>query len=255
MPRLGKRKRREREVKPQKLCVYCFQRPAVKMDHVVGKVFFDELPQQMIIVPSCHECDSGTGDGGERDLHLDEEYMRNVLCMRHDTASLNPIAKRLSQSQVIRSFDKSPLLARSVFSTWEPLHIWSPVYSLPTDRYLFTVRHVRTDRVIRKITRGLYYHRERQPLPADSVINVIGNLTEEQVDMFLPMFVEPYWFGMEQHVFAFKQAHFPDRRDHVLTLMVLYQSFAAVSVTMSPQDAERWSQNRDEQQAADDGSL
>jgi len=69
------------------------------MDHVVAESFFitgagDKLPEVMLTVPSCHPCDSGRGDGGPRDFHLDENYVRNAIVSRLGMEG-HPVAKKL----------------------------------------------------------------------------------------------------------------------------------------------------------------
>jgi hypothetical protein len=56
------------------------------------------------------------GDGGPRDLHLDEEYMRNVLCIAEGTQD-HPVARALYERKVVRSFRRSLGLAASVVKT------------------------------------------------------------------------------------------------------------------------------------------
>src|SRR5688572_13291308 len=94
--------------KNRQMCVYCGVRPAVKQDHVIGRVFWESAkrPKKMITVPSCNECDNGTGDGGPYGMNIDENYLRDVVCLRHDAAS-HPTAKNLVGDNVLRSLDHS----------------------------------------------------------------------------------------------------------------------------------------------------
>ena len=221
------------------LCVYCGIRPAVKREHPVGKVFFDKLPAQMITVPSCDECDSGTGDGGTTALHHDEEYMRNMLCMRDDIAETHPVAMKLMNTKVMGSFANSIPLAKSVLKTTKLVNvrtqqgIW-----LPDQRHVYHVDLDRFRRVVRKIVRGLHYARERKPLSYDAHIEVLPDLTDRDFDMFLSFFAEG-WYGLGDKVFVYKAARFPDKPDHGMWLMVFYKSFAVLAATMTKEDAER----------------
>ena len=96
-----------------KICAYCGQRPGEDKEHVVGRVFYITPPKTGVIVPSCADCNRGRGDGGIRDMHLDEEYMRNVLCIAEGT-QFHPVATELSKTKVVRSFRRSVGLAKSV---------------------------------------------------------------------------------------------------------------------------------------------
>ena len=45
-------------------------------------------------------------------MHLDEEYMRNVLCIAEGT-QFHPVATELSKTKVVRSFRRSVGLAKN----------------------------------------------------------------------------------------------------------------------------------------------
>src|ERR1700746_1936040 len=85
------------------LCVYCGIRPATENEHIIGKVFYIHPPKNGITVPSCSRCNHGRGDGGPRDLHLDEEYRRTILCMAEGTQD-HPVVDALLAGKIARSF-------------------------------------------------------------------------------------------------------------------------------------------------------
>ena len=85
------------------MCIYCGIRPAIESEHVIGNVFYIQRPKQAITVPSCSACNRGRGDGGMRDLHLDEEYMRTILCMT-EGCSNHPVVIALLEGNIARSF-------------------------------------------------------------------------------------------------------------------------------------------------------
>src|SRR6266849_6567270 len=153
------------------LCVYCGIRLAIENEHVIGKVFYVRPPKHGITVPSCAACNRGRGDGGTRDLHLDEEYMRNVLCLAQGTQD-HPVVDALLTGRVTRSFRRrSGKLRASVLKTIRFTErrgkdgLFEP-YSSPFIRPDFS----RFQRVLRKITRGLYYRVANKPLPGDYVV-------------------------------------------------------------------------------------
>jgi len=86
-------------------CAYCTIRPAPENEHVIAKIFYVDPPKYGITVPSCADCNRGRGVGGPRDLHLDEEYMRNALCISGTQS--HPVAAQLGSGKVIRSFRRS----------------------------------------------------------------------------------------------------------------------------------------------------
>lgn len=85
------------------LCIYCGIRPAIENEHVIGNVFYIQRPKKAITVPSCSACNRGRGDGGVRDLHLDEEYMRTILCMAEGCEN-HPVVIALLEGNIARSF-------------------------------------------------------------------------------------------------------------------------------------------------------
>jgi hypothetical protein len=152
----------------KQLCIYCGIRPAVENEHVIGKVFYIQRPKKAITVPSCSACNRGRGDGGTQDLHLDEEYMRTILCMT-EGCSNHPVAVALLETNIARSFRRRnrglrQRLLKSIQRTerWSTGGVFQP-YSSPFIRPDFS----RFQRVLRKITKGLFYHVLDKPLPTD----------------------------------------------------------------------------------------
>ena len=153
-----------------KLCAYCGTRPATENEHVVAKIFYVDQPRNGITVPSCTDCNRGRGDDGPRDLHLDEEYLRNALCVAEGTRH-HPIAAALGEGKVIRSFARSLGLAASFWNASGLTEfrteggIFEP-YSSP----YFYVDFPRVQRVLRKITKGLFYWGTGRHFPPDYLV-------------------------------------------------------------------------------------
>lgn len=186
-------RRRQLQVRrPQRMCVYCGIRSAQKREHVIAKVFWQDrqLPSNVVTVPSCHQCDSGTGDGGTAALHHDEEYMRNILCIREEAE--HPVAVALRDSKVMRSYQNSPGMLKSLVSTTRMVTVRSSagIY-LPTPRPSFVADLNRIRRVVRKIVRGLYFAKKGSPLPPDIVIDVLPDVSGEDCLSYLKLFREP----------------------------------------------------------------
>jgi hypothetical protein len=155
------------------LCVYCGIRPATDNEHVVAKVFYFKSSKEGITVPSCAHCNRGPGDRGTRDLHLDEEYMRTCLCVA-EGAKDHPVVDALLTANIARSFRRRPGGLRRYLLKGTRLTerkgtdgIFQP-YSSPFFRPDFS----RFQRVLRKITKGLYYRVANTPLPTDYTVLV-----------------------------------------------------------------------------------
>src|SRR5262245_4067624 len=99
---------------PTRICIYCQARPAVNEEHVVAKCFFGGVaPKRYIKVPACRECNAGRGDGGDRPLSMDEEYVRTVMVMEKN-ASSHPVAAKLLKEEVQRSLLRRPKFLKRI---------------------------------------------------------------------------------------------------------------------------------------------
>jgi hypothetical protein len=170
------------------LCIYCGIRPAIENEHVIGNVFYIQRPEKAITVPSCSPCNSGRGDGGMRNLPLDEEYMRTLLCMAEGCEN-HPVVVALMEGKIARKFRRRnrdglrQRLLRNIQHTerMNTSGVFQP-YSSPFIRPEFP----RFQRVLRKITKGLYYHFLEVSLPSD--YQVLVNPTIKPHD--LPILIE-----------------------------------------------------------------
>jgi len=101
-------------------CVYCHLRQATTREHVIARGFFDAQPDHNVTVPTCVECNSGTRDGVDRPMSVDEEYVRTVLCL-HAGAYGHEAADALVWDKIQRSFKRRPgALAKSIAETLRP---------------------------------------------------------------------------------------------------------------------------------------
>jgi hypothetical protein len=168
-----------------KMCAYCGQRPAEDNEHVVGQVFYINSPKIGVTVPSCADCNRGRGDGGIRDLHLDEEYMRNVLCIAEGT-QFHPVATVLSKTKVVRSFRRSVGLAKSVLKAtgFTELKTEGGLFE-PYSSRVFYPEWPRIQRVLRKITKGLYYWSRDERLSDDYFVLVNPMVRPEEVPLLM----------------------------------------------------------------------
>jgi len=121
-----------------------------------------------------------------RDLHLDEEYMRTILCMT-EGCSNHPVVIELLEGNIARSFRRRHRglrrnLLRSIQHT-ERLStggVFQP-YSSPFIRPDFS----RFQRVLRKVTKGLYYHILEKPLSSDCRVLVNPTIKPREVPVLI----------------------------------------------------------------------
>jgi hypothetical protein len=139
--------RREQLRKTPQTCVLCGQRPPTTMDHVPPKVLFVPPRPRLITVPACQICNGGASEA--------EEKFRVYVSVRD---GVNTLASMDFWKQGgLRTVKNNNRLLRELTSG-TPLFLRSP----STGRFesLRTFKWPRTahDPVIKKITRGLYYH-------------------------------------------------------------------------------------------------
>jgi hypothetical protein len=223
-------------------CIYCGKRPAVKNEHVIAESFFitgdsDKLPAVMVTVPSCKECDSGRGDGGPRDFHLDEEYVRNALVSRVGMEN-HPIANKL-MPKAARAFGRSVGLAVTMFGTAKELTILRKQKGIlvPTPVVKVDVDMKRFHRVFKKIVRGLHYANYKKPVAPDANIQVWVDLDRDAVHKVMATLTGP-WYGWTNGVFMYKYSHLKGRQDVSLWLMLFYDRFAAMATVNVPDDLQ-----------------
>src|SRR5438105_95235 len=167
----------------RQMCVYCHERLATTVEHVVAQGFFGSMqPKRAVKVPACRECNQGRGDGGPRPLTMDEEYVRTVLST--EARSLDhPVAAKLLANEIQRSFDKSPGLLRRIGSTLRRGDVKTSAGIIIPDVPLMTVEAARIVRVLQKITRGLFYAVNGRVLPRAVPVMVTVPLGASQFKM------------------------------------------------------------------------
>jgi hypothetical protein len=247
---MSERHKRERDIafdrakrlsKRSSNCIYCGIRPAVKNEHVVGKVFFDKLPLDVITVPSCDECDKGKGDGGLCDFHLDEEYMRNVLCLKTDVGTHRGAFNLLPK--VMRSIGRSFPMAQATVATSHLVNVRTQQGIILPNQLAFNVNLTRVERVIKKIVRGLFYAKEYSRLPNDVEFGIDLDVSPAKLDEYRAMFLgDPnLWYGMGD-VFMYKAARQASASFQTMWLMVFYRSHAIMACTATKEDMVKLSE-------------
>ena len=208
------------------------------MDHVIAETFFiagdgDKLPAEMITVPSCHACDSGRGDGGPRDFHLDEDYVKIVIVTRLGMDG-HPVARKLVP-KAVRAYENSPKLAAAVLGRSEERVLLSEVRGIlhPVVARTMNVEIERVWRVIRKIVRGLHFKNRGIPLTHRATIDVWEDLSQERLHELMALMHCP-WYGWESGVFLYKFMGIAGHPESSVWLMVFYERYAILAVANGP---------------------
>lgn len=214
-------------------CVYCNTRPATTREHVIARCFFDKQPDYHIVVPTCPECNGGTGDGVDRPMSMDEEYVRTVLCL-HAGSHGHPVADAIVWGKIARSFKRTPDgLRKSLVDVSHPAMLQHKGILIPNQNVI-DVDIGRVVRVLRKITKGLYYRHNNVPLPAECDVWVQPSLPPDEFYQWLAMFklcsyVGPFVAG--EGVFTYMGIRQPEEHSTTVWLATFYNRFTCMMVT------------------------
>lgn len=133
------------------LCVYCGVRPAVSDDHVPPRALCAKpRPSDLVVVPSCKPCNEGASK--------DDEYFKTVLVLK-DKAGNHPEALAVRDS-VFRGLAKPRKIrfTRRLLAGVRDVSIRTEAGLHLGRSAAFDVDLTRLDRVVARVTRGLYWH-------------------------------------------------------------------------------------------------
>lgn len=139
-------------------CYICGSAPGTTKDHVFPKCLFTPpLPQDMLTAPACQTC--------QQSIQPDEEVFRNfVAAGSYGDAT----ARALWEGKVAGSFANSPALRTTFFSSLRTIEWKTPGGVILGDVTVAEADKDRTENVICKMVRGLYFKDSgEQVMPLD----------------------------------------------------------------------------------------
>jgi|SRR5579872_4701294 len=151
--------------KKRKLCVYCGIREATESEHVIPKALFPKpLPQIMVTVPPCGQCNDEKKD--------DDEYLRDMMIVDIENAG-HPAIEGHLKGKLLRAASRGQSrLAGDVIrlAHLSPVHTPGGIYlghapAIPLD-------YVCVNRLFKRIVCGLYYQLYRRRLPDDTSFDI-----------------------------------------------------------------------------------
>jgi len=161
--------------KTDDLCVYCGA-DATTDDHIPPKtIFSNPRPSNLVTVRSCKSCNGGDSK--------DDEYFRDILVFREDSGSTpsgevlwetvrrslhRPQARRFTQALANAMFDKE---------------IQTPNGILLGSAPAIQIKRKRINRVITRVTRGLYFKHFGHTMPVSDTLLIYS---DDIVDKFPP---------------------------------------------------------------------
>ena len=159
-------------------CVYCGKYGELTIDHIPHKSLFAKpRPSNLVKVPCCRECHSGN-----KQVSLDDEYLRTVLTLRSDVGDHSDVKQILPT--VIRSL-KSPErvgFKKTILQSMRQIQMVSKSGLVVGMKPGYQVDHIRVGNVIKRIIRGLFYHEKGYRLPDEYAIAVYAETDVEAFD-------------------------------------------------------------------------
>jgi hypothetical protein len=149
------------------ICVYCGGFRPITEDHIPPKALFRRpLPPDLVKVPSCTQCNGGASK--------DDEYFKTMMVLK-ERAGDHPDAAGLRDS-VFRSFDnpRKRGFRRHIARITRPVNVRSPAGLYLGRTLAYDVDFRRLDRVVVRITRGLFWHHYGRRVPEDHLVESYG---------------------------------------------------------------------------------
>jgi hypothetical protein len=148
----------------QELCAYCGN-PATTRDHVPPQSLFNPpLPNNLITVPACDQCNNGVSD--------DDEVFRNELSFMAGSFGESPKAAQRLQPTMRGIRRNKAMLTRMVKSAQRVERYTQSGLYLGHGFAVPLMPGVQ-QRVITRIVRGLYWHHVGARLDADTQITLV----------------------------------------------------------------------------------
>ncbi len=159
------------------LCAYCGKESEITYDHIPPKSIFSKpFPKNLIKVPSCYNCNVGASRV--------DEYFRLIFSIRNSTFDHPTVQKNIPK--IRRS------LERRKFGGLRKLIVDSTkIVNLRTKSGLYIGKaglvdpdSTRTDQVLRRIAKGLFYYENKRRLPDEYNIiwNEISNIKQFSIN-------------------------------------------------------------------------
>lgn len=170
-------------------CVYCgkFSKPLTE-DHIPPECLFPlPLPSNLIKIRCCTACNAGAS--------ADDEYFKRQIVLSQNVKN-HPEAKKLIPS-VQRSLEKLRPFDVEFLRSLHYRNALSLIDGTISTKLAYPVDMVRLERVVQRITLGLYWRTVKNRLPDDCTVDVlvIGDnilkLPLNELENFTRVIIEP----------------------------------------------------------------
>jgi len=182
----------------QKFCYLCGQSNPDTKEHIPPRGIFPKKPKgQLITVPAHKDCNNR--------FSRDDELFRNLIIA---ASCRNRQARKAWDTQVVPSFKKNPGAKQELRKRLRPLWLKEKIINAYVRVYGLFVEVALFERQVDRWTRGLFYHRFKEPFPPNHKIKIIKwKPPEISIPPFNKLFAEegfiPKWVHVEPRIFSY----------------------------------------------------
>jgi len=171
------------------ICVYCGRQGRVTDHHIPPKNLFSEDDRTNLIkVPSCESCNNQASK--------DDEYFRLVLTLREDVRNHPDVKAVLPIAMRSLRRPEASIFRANFIKGLKRIHPTTPSGLILPVRGAYTLDLMRIERVLQRLTKGLFFHLKGYRLPNDYSVSIFApftmrNLAWETVQWFAENVLEP----------------------------------------------------------------
>lgn len=212
--------------KMKRLCYLCAKPGADTKDHIPPRDIFPENPSgQLITVPAHYDCNHS--------FHKEDELFRNLIAV---ASTRTPEGYRAWKKQVVPSWQTNPgakkELQKRLTSVWIKDAVSGGLLRSPAMKQDVGL----VQRQIDRWTRGLFYHKFKEPMPSNwrvkgeklhlpeiSLIPFINDLTKQGI--------HPIWVHVEPNVFSYTYITSEEGRHLGFAIFVFFNTEVFLGLT------------------------
>ena len=228
----------------QLTCTYC-NRVANTKDHIPPKGMFPKpRPASLITVPSCFSCNSS--------FSKDDEHLRDVLSFREELSD-NPFVEQLNRS-IPRRLDRSQ---SGRYFNYLHARMGEETVKTTSGIYLgrkatFNVDLRRIERVLGRITKGLYCHCfgnklmegfDAQVYTQEYFLSLEPEHEENFRSIFQSNLAKEQWFVVVPKGFEYKYKALPNPT-YTIWIFRFYSKYYGFAITLKEEEKERQNKNK-----------
>lgn len=222
--------------KRNKECAYCGRIGQVTDDHIPPESLFVGVPNDKLIhVPACERCN--------HEASLDDEYFKIILTLREDVNNHPTVQSLLPSVRAALANPKKAGLRKKVVGTFQKVYPRTPSGLILPPKYIYGIDIPRLVKVVRRVTKGLFYTYEGFRLPSDFTVTVtvpwaMRVLTAEELEYLKESLFDPFSNSpgiiVGNNDFLFKSIFFKDQPNVSGWLYLFYEKITFIAMTGPP---------------------